>query len=610
MQEMDDHALLREYVERGSEAAFAALVERHLNKVYSVALRHTRNPDAAEEITQVVFVILARKSASLGARVVIAGWLCQTARLTAMTFLRGEIRRARREQEARMQTELNAPESNPWPQIAPLLDAAMSRLSDADHHAIVLRFFDGKSLKEVGAALGASEDAAKMRLNRAVEKMRRFFTRRGVGLSGAGLAAAMTAHSVEAAPAGFAKSVTAVAAAKGASASGPTLTLIHGALKLMAWTKAKCFVIAAAVVICATGTTKVAMKIVHAERVAHYPDIHGDWEGVARLDDAGLTADDSAKSRVVLHLARTSSGYRATADWIDLGLKELPFERVDYEFPALFLQRNSRDGWKLTVSPGAGQLHWEHYTHFIQPDPVTLRRTTTPDPVADRLAEDDFTPRTGSDLQGYWKGAIGTGADAVPVSLKIAESADGTFRAEGDNPMQGANGQPMSVTYNRPTVKLALLSGAGAFQGTLSGDEISGSWIQGGQPTPASVRRADYAAERARLDGASYAHPSANDLPGHWKGSWIASIGNVKVNIQLALDIAALPDGTYSAMLANIDQFGKDAPIPASDFRYNPPQLSMEWKWADGKFVGSLTHGKLAGTWYQGGGGFPLVFKR
>src|SRR5689334_7248310 len=112
MQELDDAALLREYVERNSEEAFAALVARHVNKVYSVARRHTGNPHQAEEITQAVFVILARKSHSLGRRVLLSGWLYQTARLATLTFVRGEIRRARREQEAYMQTVLNEGKSD------------------------------------------------------------------------------------------------------------------------------------------------------------------------------------------------------------------------------------------------------------------------------------------------------------------------------------------------------------------------------------------------------------------------------------------------------------------------------------------------------------------
>src|SRR5947207_11676158 len=173
MLELGDSVLLKEYLEHGSEEAFATLVARHVNKVYSIALRHTRNAHQAEEITQAVFVILARRSRQLGKRVILSGWLCRTARLSAVTFVRSEIRRTRREQEAHMQSLLNESESEVWPQIAPLLDAAMAGLSQADHDAVALRFFDGKRLKEIGAALGASEDAAKMRVNRAVAKLRK-----------------------------------------------------------------------------------------------------------------------------------------------------------------------------------------------------------------------------------------------------------------------------------------------------------------------------------------------------------------------------------------------------------------------------------------------------
>src|ERR1041385_4166173 len=245
MLELDDSVLLKEYVERGSEEAFATLVARHVNKVYSIALRHTRNAHQAEEITQAVFVILAKKSRQLGRRVILSGWLCRTARLSAVTFVRGEIRRTRREQEAHMQNLLSESESEVWPQIASLLDAAMAGLSEADHDAVTLRFFDGKSMKEIGAALGASEDAVKMRVNRAVEKLRSFFTRRGIVCSAAALTATISANSVQAAPAVLAKTATAIAIANGATASISTLSLVKGAL--MAWTKAKTAIVVSAV---------------------------------------------------------------------------------------------------------------------------------------------------------------------------------------------------------------------------------------------------------------------------------------------------------------------------------------------------------------------------
>src|ERR1035438_4337503 len=210
MPEMDDITLLREYTETGSEAAFAALVERHVNLVYSTALRSVGNTHAAEEITQAVFIILAKKARNLSNQTILSGWLYHTARLTAANFLRGEIRRQRREQEAYMQSLLNEPEPEIWPQIAPLLDDAMGRLGEKDRNAIVLRFFENKNLREVGLALGASEDAAKMRVNRALEKLRKFFTKRGVTSTTAILAGTISANSVQAAPLALAKAVTAI----------------------------------------------------------------------------------------------------------------------------------------------------------------------------------------------------------------------------------------------------------------------------------------------------------------------------------------------------------------------------------------------------------------
>jgi RNA polymerase sigma factor (sigma-70 family) len=225
MQELDDNALLREYAERGSGAAFAALVERHVNQVYSAALRRTGQPHLAEEITQAVFVTLAQKSRSLDRRVVLSGWLYQTAQWTALTYLRGEIRRARREEEAHMQTVANEPEAEVWRQIAPVLDDALAALNETDRHAIVLRFFDGKSMREVGAALGANESAAKMRVGRALEKLRNFFSKRGIASTAETLAGALSTHAIQPAPVALAKTITAFALAKGAAASLPTAAL-------------------------------------------------------------------------------------------------------------------------------------------------------------------------------------------------------------------------------------------------------------------------------------------------------------------------------------------------------------------------------------------------
>jgi hypothetical protein len=157
-----------------------------------------------------------------------------------------------------MQSLLNEPQSDEtWNQIAPLLEAAMDSLGERDRNAVVLRYLNGKSLSEVSVALGASEDAVKMRVTRAVEKLRKFFVKRGVTLSAVAIGGAMTANSVQAAPVGLAVTVAATAV-KGAAAGGSILTLVKGALQLMAWTKAKTAIGVTAAVL-ATGTTTVVV---------------------------------------------------------------------------------------------------------------------------------------------------------------------------------------------------------------------------------------------------------------------------------------------------------------------------------------------------------------
>src|ERR1700733_5656358 len=236
----DDMALVREFAASQSERAFEALVARHIHLVHSAALRRTRDAHLAEEITQAGFIILVRKAKSLGEKTILSGWLYRTAQFVAADALKMQRRRQRRGQEAHMQSILeNSPNETTWNELSPLLDEAMMRLRQADRDAIVLRYFENKNLSEVGDALGLQERAAQKRIARALEKLRTFFAKRGVALSTAAIAGAVSANSVQAAPLALTKTITAVAMTKGVAASGSTLTLIKGALKIMAWTKAK-----------------------------------------------------------------------------------------------------------------------------------------------------------------------------------------------------------------------------------------------------------------------------------------------------------------------------------------------------------------------------------
>jgi RNA polymerase sigma factor (sigma-70 family) len=271
MQNLDDLTLLREYAARGSEAAFAELVSRRVGFVYAAALRQVRDPHLAEEITQAVFIILAQKAGKISDQTILAGWLFKTTRYAAIAQTREitkrSLRQATLEQEVQMQTELSSAAPDPlWERMSPLLDEALAALGETDRQAVLLRFFENKSLAEVGRHLGTGEDTARKRVTRALEKLHRHFSKRGVSSTTAIIAGAMSANSMQAAPVALAKSVTAVAIAKGAAASGSTLTLIKGALKIMAWTKMKTAAVTAVAVILAAGTTTFVIKTAAASR--------------------------------------------------------------------------------------------------------------------------------------------------------------------------------------------------------------------------------------------------------------------------------------------------------------------------------------------------------
>ncbi|HEY5912251.1 MAG TPA: sigma-70 family RNA polymerase sigma factor [Verrucomicrobiae bacterium] len=206
---MSDFDLLHEYVSRSSDQAFGALVERYTNLVYSAALRQTRNAHKAEEITQVVFVILARKAGTMGKNVILPGWLLRTTRFVALNAFRRDQRRRRTEEQAAGLLETNCDDA--WKQIAPALDDALYNLKEKDRNAVALRFFEQKSYKEIAHLLGTSEDGAQKRVTRALEKLRASFVRNGVVLPTTVVAVALTARAVQAAPSGLpAAIVTAV----------------------------------------------------------------------------------------------------------------------------------------------------------------------------------------------------------------------------------------------------------------------------------------------------------------------------------------------------------------------------------------------------------------
>jgi len=263
-----DNSLIAEFNARRSEDAFAALVRQHVNLVFATALRQVGDAGAAEEITQNVFVALAQAAGKLGSHPTIAGWLHQTALNKSREWLRSELRRRKREQVAVNLDLARAEGDSVWSPLVPLLDEALLKLREPDRQAVILHFMEGRTFQEVGSALGVGEDAARKRVHRCLDQLSDFFRRRGFAVPALSASAPLFALSSHAAPAGLAASAT-TAGLAAAHSTTSTLTLIKGALKIMAWTKAKTAIVSGVVVLLAAGTTTITVKEVQDHRT--YP---------------------------------------------------------------------------------------------------------------------------------------------------------------------------------------------------------------------------------------------------------------------------------------------------------------------------------------------------
>jgi RNA polymerase sigma factor (sigma-70 family) len=292
----DDAELLRRYAREGDEGAFTELVRRHIDFVYAAGLRQTRGHRAlAQDVTQSVFTDLARKAAALARHEVLAGWLHTATRFAAAKAVRAECRRQAREQAAFGMNE-NQQESGPpvdWQRVQPVLDEVLGDLRERERSAILLRFFEGRSLAEVGAKLALTETAARSCVDRALEKMRLRLERRGVTSTGAALGAVLVRHAACAAPAGLAASV-AGAALTGASGGGTAFAF--GAI--LAMSKIKTALVAAVVLAGAT----MAVREVHAIRATEEQIAAA---RAAQQSTAALRAENQALSTTVARVAQS-----------------------------------------------------------------------------------------------------------------------------------------------------------------------------------------------------------------------------------------------------------------------------------------------------------------
>ena len=296
---IDDTTLLRRYVQDHSESDFAELVRRHLNLVYSSALRQV-NGDTylAQDVAQLVFTDLALKAATLTKHRVLAGWLFTSTRFAAAKLVRGERRRQAREQEAHFMQEIAPADpsaSLDWERVRPVLDEALGELSERDREAILLRYLDGRDFAQVGEKLSLSDNAARMRVDRAVDKLRALFARRGVTSTAAALTMVLTNQAVVAAPAGLAATVTGAALATAVSGGGTAATLTF-----MSLTKLQ-IVFAGAVIVAGAGAYVAQEKSNSALRaeIAAMPQLAGD---IATLRETNRTLERAAGEAAALQV--------------------------------------------------------------------------------------------------------------------------------------------------------------------------------------------------------------------------------------------------------------------------------------------------------------------
>ena len=216
-----DMQLLQRYAKERAEDAFTELVRRHLGLVYSAVLRQVQSPELAQEVSQTVFLDLSRNAKKLPPTTILSAWLYQVARRSAIDVVRRETRRHLREKTAQQLTDMNSTSAD-WRDIEPLLDEAMQSLDETDRAAVVLRYFENKSMREVGESLGSSENAAQKRLSRAVDQLSEFFTNKGLRTGAGAITAAIASNAVHAVPAGLITTISATVTSTGTAALAAT----------------------------------------------------------------------------------------------------------------------------------------------------------------------------------------------------------------------------------------------------------------------------------------------------------------------------------------------------------------------------------------------------
>ncbi len=452
---MDDLELLRQYTANQSETAFTTLTERYVNLVHSAARRQVRDAHLAEEIAQAVFLILARKAETIPPGTILSGWLIRTTRFTAANALRREQTRHYYEGEA-MSATLSAPSSDPaWERISPLLDEALVGLRNEDRDALVLRFFEKKSFREIGDALGTSEDNAQKRVARALEKLRSFFGRRGHTIHGVALAGVLTAHSVQAAPTGLAAAITSAVLVKVGTGAATSAGLCQATLqaldrarfKMLAWRSAAVFLILATALVvvhnrrAASLSTQVLMEIPAAEPAV----------------PAAVSPPSIAAASAMLQTGQRRFAFRvvdATNDAPLSGVRLTLYETAQYPGRSTNHFVTDRNGFGLLPPPGVDQKNWNYQLELFQ-DGFVPKYVSWGAGQGDAFGEFP-TDHTTKLEQGVTIGGVVVNESSDPIAgarvlFSVSGAAPGSSRSRERLTMMGDYHQEMTDVHGRWT---------------------------------------------------------------------------------------------------------------------------------------------------------------
>jgi hypothetical protein len=324
-------------------------------------------------------------------------------------------------------------------------------------------------------------------------------------------------------------------------------------------------------------------------------DISGAWFGTLNAGHIQL--------RLVLHIKPDGNSYKATIDTLDQGRADLPISGVRVKGADVHVELGAFGAvYDAKVNPTGTEM-----TGFFRQAgmniPFTMKKTAQPPKVAPPLLPASYTPRTGSDLQGYWQGAVAVGNVQTRIGFKISEPSKGKFRAELDSVDQGATGIPITaLNYQAPNLHMEAAGVAGVFDGTLTrSGEITGTWKQGPNNLPVTLKKGT----ALPTELANYKYVGETTPQGVWKGSLDAKTAVLRI----VLKIGKLPDGGWVAKLDSPDQGSSD--IPASSVLFTPPShVSVEWKAINCSFAGEFKDNKLNGSWAQAGRTLPLTLQR